>query len=42
MVTASSERQAELYRDEIERRRLTGMLPEDVSFWSFPIRTTDG
>jgi fucokinase len=32
MVTASSERQAGLYREEIERRRLAGMLPEGMQF----------
>jgi fucokinase len=32
MVTASSARQAGLYRDEIERRRVAGMLPEGTQF----------
>ncbi len=36
LVTASSERQAALYRDEIERRRLTGMLPEEAQFLVVP------
>lgn len=36
MVTASSERQAGLYRDEIERRRLSGMLPEETEFLVVP------
>ncbi len=36
LVTASSERQAALYRDEIERRRLNGMLPEQAQFLVVP------
>jgi fucokinase len=36
MVTASSARQAGLYRDEIERRRLAGMLPEGTQFLVIP------
>jgi fucokinase len=32
IVTASSARQAGLYRDEIARRRLAGMLPEETAF----------
>ena len=36
LVTASSERQAALYRDEIERRRQTGMLPEETEFLVVP------
>ena len=36
MVTASSARQAGLYRDEIERRRLSGMLPEETEFLVVP------
>ena len=36
LVTASSERQAALYRDEIERRRQTGMLPEEAQFLVVP------
>ena len=36
MVTASSARQAGLYRDEIERRRLSGMLPEETEFLVIP------
>lgn len=36
MVTASSERQAGLYRDEIERRRLRGMLPAETEFLVVP------
>ena len=36
MVTASSARQAGLYRDEIERRRLAGMLPEGTQFLVVP------
>ncbi|MGD0789321.1 MAG: bifunctional fucokinase/fucose-1-phosphate guanylyltransferase [Terracidiphilus sp.] len=31
-ITASSSRQAGLYRDEIERRRLSGALPEGTEF----------
>jgi fucokinase len=36
LVTASSERQAALYRDEIERRRQTGMLREEAQFLVVP------
>jgi fucokinase len=36
IVTASSDRQAALYRDEIQRRRLSGMLPEDTQFLVVP------
>ena len=36
MVTASSSRQAELYRDEIQRRRLSGMLPAETEFLVVP------
>jgi fucokinase len=36
MVTASSARQAGLYRDEIERRRLAGMLPQGTQFLVVP------
>jgi len=36
MVTASSERQADLYRDEIRRRYLAGMLPEKTEFLVVP------
>lgn len=36
IITASSERQAELYRGEIERRRATGMLPEGTQFLVVP------
>jgi fucokinase len=36
IVTASSARQAGLYRDEIERRRLSGMLPEETEFLVVP------
>ena len=36
MVTASSARQARLYRDEIERRRLSAMLPEETEFLVIP------
>ena len=36
MVTASSARQAGLYRDEIERRRLQGMLPGGTEFLVVP------
>lgn len=32
IITASSERQAELYRNEIERRRLSGMLQTQTEF----------
>ena len=36
IVTASSERQAALYRDEIQHRRQTGMVPEDTQFLVVP------
>ncbi|MDR3749910.1 MAG: bifunctional fucokinase/fucose-1-phosphate guanylyltransferase [Terracidiphilus sp.] len=36
IVTASSDRQAGLYRDEIERRRLSGMLPAETEFLVVP------
>jgi len=36
IITASSERQAGLYRDEILRRRLSGMLPEETQFLVVP------
>lgn len=36
IITASSERQAALYRDEIQRRRLSGILPEDTQFLVVP------
>jgi fucokinase len=36
MVTASSARQAGLYREEIERRRMAGMLPEGTEFLVVP------
>jgi fucokinase len=36
IVTASSARQAELYRGEIERRSLSGMLPEGTEFLVVP------
>jgi fucokinase len=36
IVTASSARQAGLYRDEIERRRLSGTLPEETEFMVVP------
>jgi len=36
LVTASSARQAGIYRDEIERRRLSGMLPEKTKFLVTP------
>ena len=36
MITASSERQAGLYREEIQRRRLSGMLPEETQFLVVP------
>lgn len=36
VVTASSTRQAELYREEIQRRRLSGMLPEETQFLVVP------
>lgn len=36
IITASSERQAALYRDELERRRLAGMLSEETHFLVVP------
>lgn len=36
IITASSERQAALYRDELERRRVGGMLPEETNFVVVP------
>ncbi len=36
IITASSERQAELYRNEIQRRRLSGILPNDTQFLVVP------
>ena len=36
IITASSERQAEVYRDEIERRRLSGMVPVETEFLVVP------
>ncbi len=36
LITASSERQAELYRDEIQRRSLSGMLPGETQFLVVP------
>ena len=36
IITASSERQAALYRDEIERRRMMGMLAEGTEFLVVP------
>ena len=36
IITASSERQADLYRDEIQRRRLSGILPSDTQFLVVP------
>lgn len=36
IITASSERQATLYRDEIQRRRLSGMLPEEAEYLVVP------
>jgi fucokinase len=36
IVTASSVRQAGLYRDEIERRRISGTLPEETEFLVVP------
>ena len=36
IITASSARQASMYRDEIERRRLAGMLPEETQFLVVP------
>jgi fucokinase len=36
IITASSERQAALYRGEIERRRIGGTLPDDCEFLVVP------
>lgn len=36
MVTASSERQAELYREEIQRRSSSGLLPRETRFLVVP------
>jgi hypothetical protein len=36
MITASSERQAELYREEIQRRNSSGMLPRETQFLVVP------
>ena len=36
IITASSERQAALYRDEIQRRSLSGMLPNETQFLVVP------
>jgi fucokinase len=36
LITASSERQAELFRDEIQRRRLSGVLPTETEFLVVP------
>jgi fucokinase len=36
IITASSERQAELYRSEIDRRRASGTLPEETEFLVVP------
>ena len=36
IITASSERQAALYRGEIERRRIGGMLPDNCEFLVVP------
>jgi fucokinase len=36
IITASSARQAAMYRDEIERRRLSGMMPEETQFLVVP------
>jgi fucokinase len=36
IVTASSERQAALYCDEIQRRSLSGMLPHETQFLVVP------
>ena len=36
IITASSDRQAELYRDEIQRRSLSGMLPGETEFLVVP------
>jgi fucokinase len=36
IITASSERQAELYRDEIQRRSLSGTLPNKTQFLVVP------
>ena len=36
IITASCERQAALYRSEIDRRRTASMLPEDTEFLVVP------
>jgi fucokinase len=36
IITASSERQADLYRTEIQRRRLSGILPAETQFLVVP------
>lgn len=36
IITASSERQAALYRDEFERRRVAGLLPEETQILVVP------
>ena len=36
IITASSERQADLYRNEIELRRLSGLLPNETQFLVVP------
>ena len=36
MITASSARQAELYRSELERRTISGMLPKETQFLVIP------
>ena len=36
IITASSERQAELYRSEIQRRRMSGILPSETQFVVVP------
>ena len=36
LITASSERQAELFRDEIQRRRLSGVFPVETEFLVVP------
>jgi fucokinase len=36
MITASTERQAELYRDELQRREYSGILPKETQFLVIP------
>ena len=36
IITASSERQAELYRSEVQRRHLSGILPSETQFLVVP------